>query len=102
MSIKELQKMGAFVKPETVKRSVTWNGHTFDIFIKKMNAGEHESMFRQMGAEQSSNASLISQCLFENEAGEVPLMSYDQAFQLAPSLSGVFIGAITEELKPKN
>lgn len=108
MNINDLEKAGAFVQKGTEQKTVVWKNDeggefTFVIHIKKMSAGDYEQFIRAFNSDNSSfQASAISSILTDSENGSAPLMTYEQAYQLAPSLSKLFIDAINEVYSPKN
>lgn len=109
MNFKELQKAGAFVSTQAVKKTITWTRKvdgkeqtdTFDIYIKRMSAGSAEKLFSNV-ANKSMTALTISEYIRASETGNEPVMTYDQAYQLDPTFAHVLIDAINEVITPKN
>lgn len=108
MNIQELQKAGAFVSAKAVKKTVEWvrevdgveKKDAFDIFVKKMSAGEREILSKDL-SDKSISATLIAACLRESEDGGT-LLLYEQAFELDTGLAHLFIEAINEVNASKN
>lgn len=114
MNLSELKAKGGIVASAPVPREVTWTRKndageevtdTFTVFIKRQSFGSIETIWA--GAEdRSKSATYISQSLRLGDKGKEQ-MSYDEAFQLDPSLATVFITAINEvngtgRTEPKN
>ena len=100
MKLADLKTAGGFVPSAPVKKSVTWKrkGHddvTFDVFIKRQSFGSVERLFLRDDDGRSRSAAYISEALLLGDKGNEPL-SYDDAFQLEPSLAAVLIEAIND------
>lgn len=109
-TLKELQEKGAFVKAGAEKKSIVWKHKvdgeaqedTFDVFIKNLSAGDAEKLFSGMTDEKSRSAVAISELICADSKGTKPLLTYEQAYQLAPSLSALLVNTINEVRSPKN
>lgn len=101
MKLEQLIARGGFVSPEPVKVHVKWErpdpetGETltdeFDVFVMRRSFGSVERLFTN-GDDKSKSALLLSECIRLGENGEERL-SYEQAYQLDPSLASELIGA---------
>lgn len=114
MNLAELKARGGFVALAPVAKEVSWthkdeNGEEvtdkFTIFVKRQSFGAIESIWAS-GEDRSKSANYISQSVRLGDKGK-DVMSYDDAFQLDPSLAGVLIAAINEvngtgRTEPKN
>lgn len=99
MDLKELKGKGGFVPSALVKKSVQWehNGETldFDIFVRRLSFGVIEKMLANNDNEQSRTSMLIAACICLGDGGKESL-SYDDAYQLEPTLARVFADALKE------
>lgn len=100
MDLNRLQQAGGFVSSELVKRKCVWTHKddkgeeqkdVFDIFIKRAPFGAVERALLDEGVSRSS--ALIAACVRLGERGQEEL-TYEQAYQLQPSLARVFMEAI--------
>lgn len=99
---------GAVVSGELVKKHLEWTRDvdgeevtdTFDIFVKRPSFGDVERIFVG-GDDKSRSAAMISACVRMGDNGE-ELITYDQAYQLAPSLAALFSEAIKDVQSEKN
>lgn len=105
MKLKDLEKAGGFVPVDGVKKSVTWkNRHTgeefvFDVFVKRMSFGTMERFLVSTNDDDRSRGAMtIAECILFGDAGEP--MTYEQAYQLEPSLASVLMNAVTEVNTP--
>lgn len=103
MNLDALKAAGAFVAPDPVKESVTWNGHTFDVWIKPVSFADSEKMREALSTGDASVCALVvSKSVLLGDEQE-PL-SYDDAVNLDPSLGVVLVSAIQrvkEKQSPK-
>lgn len=111
MNLKELKEAGAFVSPDHVKRSVTWTNpktgkeHAFDVFVRRQSFGALERLLLA-DDDRSKSAQHIAECVLLGENAEP--MSYEDAYQLEPSLARVLlvevreVNGMAEESQPKN
>jgi hypothetical protein len=114
MNLAELKAKGGFVALAPVAKEVTWTHKndageevkdTFTVFIKRHSFGTIEQIWAGE-SDRSKSASYIAQSVRLGERGKDAL-SYEDAFQLDPSLATVLIGAINEvnstgKSEPKN
>lgn len=100
MDLKQLQKSGGFVSADLVKRKCVWahkdeageeHKEVFDVFIKRAPFGAIERALLDETLSRSS--AIISACIRLGDKGQQEL-SYDQAYQLQPSLARIFMEAI--------
>lgn len=102
MNLKELKARGAFVDAHPVKKNVTWQppegeSVNFDIFIKRLSFGTVEKVFLVEEGDKSRSANYIAQAVFfGDEKGKPVALSYEDAYNLEPSLARVFLDAINE------
>lgn len=103
-TFQDLQKAGAFVSKGTVKKTVVWKRgdreDVFEIHIKNLPAGDAEKLFKG-DKDQSMSAKVVASAVCVDEKG-TPLLTYEQAYQLEPSLMGVLVDAVNEVYAPKN
>lgn len=99
MKLADLKAKGGFVPSAPVAKEVEWDKDgeklAFTIHIKRHSFGTIERLFADKDDELSRSAAYIaaSVCL---GAGGKESMSYEDAYQLEPSLAAVFIKAINE------
>lgn len=102
MNLKELKERGGFVSSALVKKEIVWkhaaesgeeHTDTFTVFVRRQSFGSVERVFFGQ-ADQSKAATLISESLRLGDGKE--RLSYEDAFQLDPSLAALFIAAINE------
>ena len=98
MDLNRLRELGGFVPPTPEKQEVTWQpieGEpvTFSVHIKKLSAGTIEKLWSKTGQDRSHMAALIAEAVMLGDEGKERL-SYDQAFDLDPSLAESLILAI--------
>lgn len=106
MNLTELQKLGAFVSKEPVKKSVTWVrkgedgadlSDTFDVHIKRRSYGDLERFLLVDEAdERSKTARFISESILLGEGDAQTSFSYEQAYQLEVSLALVLMEAAND------
>lgn len=100
MDLKSLKDAGGIVPSALVKRSVTWERDdgevlTFDIFVRRLSFGDVERVLQDEERGRSRVANLIAMAVRLGEEGSERL-SYDDAFQLEPTLAKVFANAVSE------
>lgn len=107
MNIKELQQAGAFVSAEMTKKSITFEigdeEYNADVYIKPLGIGEHEALYaNSQGSDDnvSRTAQLIAAVARFGEGGQEQ-MSYEDAYQLHPSLASAIMEAYTEVTTPE-
>lgn len=101
MDLAALRAAGAFVDPAPIKESVTWNGHTFDVWVKRLSFADSELMASSiMEGNQRRGALILSQALLLGDKQEP--IDYDDAVQLDPTLANELIEAINRvSTRPK-
>lgn len=113
MNLKELQAKGGFVSVAPVKKSVTWeregeNGEvekiTFDVYVKRHSFGALEQIWA--GDDDRAKSARFLSYSIKLGAGGKEELTYEDAYQLEPSLAAVLVNAVTEVNKtggnPKN
>lgn len=124
MDLKQLKARGGFVSAEPVKKSVDWvhdggegeMADTFDVYVVRQSFGSVEKLLTGLD-DRSKSASFISACVrflvgteeaqaYEAQRRDNPslpvrmdfleAMSYEDAYQLAPTLAGALVRAINE------
>lgn len=115
MNLDELISRGAIVPSTPVPTEVTWprseedgGDVTFIVHIKRRSYGVMERVFKTdpENPDRSINAQFISESVLFGDGGSEQ-MSYEQAFQLEPSLATVLMKAVREvnglgRTEPKN
>lgn len=93
MNLADLKAAGAFVAPEPIKESVTWNGHTFDVWVKPVSFADSEKMITAMASgDASKGALLLSNSVLLGDNQE-PL-AYEDALRLDPNLAITLVQAV--------
>ena len=97
MNLKELKAAGGFVPAAPVSVPVTWERAgkdpvSFDVAVKRHSFGTIERLFADNDDERSRSAAYIAASILLEG---VP-MTYEDAYQLEPSLAGVLIRAINQ------
>lgn len=107
MDIKQLNSLGGFVSQVPKKVSKTWthNNEDFDIefFVIKQSFGQVERIYLSNNSDNTTRSrasELISEFIRLGKDGSERL-TYEQAYSLEPSLAGVFMEAINENLLEK-
>lgn len=107
MNLAQLQAAGAFVEAAPVKTSVTWTRKNaageeitdiFDVWVRRRSFGTFERV-AMLSEDRSKSAKMLSECVLLGEAQEA--LSYEQAYQLDPSLAFVLIEAVKDVGAPK-
>lgn len=98
MKFSDLQQNGAFLDAVPVTKSVTWTredgeAFTFDVGIRRMSMGDWERVMVHEDSEKSASARILSTVLVL-EGGD--RLTYDQAYQLHPTLARVLLDAHNE------
>ena len=113
MNLKQLKQAGAFVSAEPVAKEVVWSHKNdagevvedrFTVYIKRQSFGTIEQLWSG-DSDRSRSATFISASVLLGEERES--MSYEDAYQLDPSLAHALVKAINEVNKtgqepPKN
>lgn len=125
MDLKQLKARGGFVSAEPAKKAVAWKHEDdtgaeiedkFDVYVVRQSFGSVEKLLTGLD-DRSKSASFISACVrflvgtdealaYEAQCRDDPSlpvrmeflesMSYEDAYQLAPSLAGALVRAINE------
>ncbi len=90
MNLAEIKAAGGFIPAEPVKVPVEWNGHKFDVFVKRLSFGEVENLFTS--DDRSKSARMIAASVLLGEDREP--ISYEDAYRLDPTLASKLIEAI--------
>lgn len=102
MNLKELRENGGIVPATPVKREITWvhsgdDGEVTDVFTVLVRKASFGTIERLLGASTSDDRSMaaayISESILLGEDGGERL-SYEDAYQLEPSLARLFMEAI--------
>lgn len=109
MKLDELRARGGLIDPTLVKKNVNWRrvdedgkgeDVNFDVFIRKNSFGLLD-LANQMAREgKSRSATVISNGVRLGETGEEE-MTYEDAYNLEPSLSLVLFQAFMDINKPR-
>jgi hypothetical protein len=104
-SLKDLKAMGAFVPDAPIKKEIKFRlddgeERTAEIFVKRLNIGEYESLFLTDTEERGRTAKMIAEGIRLGEKGEERL-TFQQAYKLHPSLAGAMVVAFNEVNTPK-
>lgn len=109
MNLKDLKSKGGFVSSKPVEKKVVWTrkvdgeevSDEFTVLIKPMSYGDIERIFVDpKDQERSRTAAMISDCVLLADGKE--RLSYEDAYQLAPSLANALTKAINEVNATKN
>ena len=107
MNLAQLQAAGAFVEAAPVKTPVTWTrqnatgeevSDTFDVWVRRRSFGTLERV-AMLGEDRSKSAKMLSECILLGEEQEA--ISYEQAYQLDPSLAFALVQAVKDVGAPK-
>lgn len=97
------KKMGAFTPTKAIVKTIPMidpdNGEEceVDIFVKKQSFGAYGTLLKEGDTASSlPGALLISKSLFEDEDCRKPLLTYDQAYGLEPTIAMNLFNAIRE------
>lgn len=98
MDLATLRAAGAFVDPEPTKESVTWNGHTFDVWVKRPSFADSENVLAAMAkGDQARGALMLANAILLGEKKEP--ISYEDAVRLDPSLAFELVKAVERVTK---
>lgn len=107
MNLQQLIEKGGFVEAAPVKMSVTWTRQgkagedltdQFDVWVRRRSFGTFERV-ASLGEDRSRSAKMLSECVLLGDAQDA--ISYEQAYQLEPSLAMALIKAVKEASAPK-
>ena len=99
-SLKDLQNMGGFVSTVPVKKEIKFkidgdDEFTAIIHVRKLSAGDYETLFVSDSEGRSRTASVISQCVTLGESGKEKV-SFEDAYRLHPNLATAMVNAFNE------
>ena len=109
MNLKELKSKGGFVSSKPVEKTILWTrsvdgvevSDEFTVQIKPMSYGDIERIFIDpKDADRSRTAALIAESVILSDGKE--RLSYQDAYQLAPSLARALADAVSEVNAAKN
>lgn len=109
MKLEELRARGGLIDPTLVKVNVTWDKVdedgkkepvNFDVFVRKNSFGLLDLANQEARNGKSRSATVIANGIRLGERGEEEL-SYDDAYNLEPTLSVVLFNAFMEVNKPR-
>jgi len=110
MDLKQLQDAGGFVEVEPVMVAVEWvkpaagdaaaETVKFDVWIRRRSFGMVSRIMEGSAIDRARSAEMISASVLLGEKRES--MTYDQAYQLHPSLAHALIDAVNKASAPKN
>lgn len=93
MDLSQLKAAGAFVNPEPVKESVTWDGHTFDVWIRRTSFVESEKIMAAMaGGARARGALMLSNAILLGDSRDP--IPYEDAQRLDPGLAMALVQAV--------
>lgn len=92
---KALEEAGAFVPADLEKRSIMWNGSTFDVYIRRLSFGVVEDMLAGANGDTRGRSSRMIAAAVCDEKGD-PVMTFDDAYRLRSSLAKLLADAIRE------
>lgn len=94
MNLQQLREAGGIVSPDPVKKTVSWDGKKFDVFVIRQSFGTVESLVQGLDG-RSRSASLIASFIrLGDDASEK--LTYEDAYQLHPTLAGEFVRVVNE------
>lgn len=104
-SLKDLRSKGGFVSGVPVKKNIKFQNddgveHDADIHVRRLSAGDYETIFVAESENRSRTASIISQCIKLGPEGKESI-GFEDAFQLHPNLAGAMVNAFNEVNAPK-
>lgn len=104
-SLKDLRSKGGFVSAIPVKKNIKFKNedgveHDADIHVRRLSAGDYETIFVAESENRSRTAQIISQCITLGPEGKEAI-SFTDAYQLHPNLAGEMVNAFNEVNAPK-
>lgn len=101
MNLQQLIESGALLGSSAhdfVKKSVTWEGNTFDVFIKRdMSAADFEYVLKDVGDDDSRMARRVHRFVSLDNGERIP---YETALQFKTGLLIALANAINSVQKP--
>ena len=99
-TLKDLQKMGGFVSAAPVKKDIAFkldgdDEYTATIHVRKLSAGDYESIFVSDAEGRSRTATVISQAITLGPDGKEKV-SFEVAYSLHPNLATAMVNAFNE------
>lgn len=99
-TLKELQKMGGFVSAAPVKKDITFkldgdDEYTATIHVRKLSAGDYESIFVADSEGRSRTATVISQAITLGPEGKEKV-SFEDAYRMHQGLASAMVTAFNE------
>ena len=100
MNITELKAAGGIIAAQPVKKRVTWEREgaepvEFDVHVRRLSFGTLERLLTAETDDRSRSAAYLSATVLLGDEGSEPL-TYDDAFQLDPSLAAVLMTAVRD------
>lgn len=93
MKIADIESGNGFVSPELVKRSIKWDGHDGEVFVRRVSFATIAATQSLPDAERS--IALVRECVRLGDKGDEQL-TRKQVESLAPALAAAFLTAIAE------
>lgn len=98
-TLKQLKAAGGFVSDVPVKKQIKFNieGQDIDadIHVRRLSAGDYESIYVADTEGRSRTASIISQCITLGDDGKEKI-KFEEAYKLHPNLAGAMVNAFNE------
>lgn len=99
-TLKDLQRMGGFVSAIPVKKEIKFKvdgdeEYAATIHVRKLSAGDYETLFVSDSEGRSRTASVISQCVTLGADGKEKV-SFEDAYRLHPNLATAMVNAFNE------
>jgi len=107
MKLSDLKSLGGFVDPVPVKKELTWDrigpdgkdaSDVFTVHIRRLGFGLVERTLKDdpLEPDRSRTARIIAEAVLLGDAPNFERISYEDAFNLEPSLAMLFTKAIQE------
>jgi hypothetical protein len=95
MNLDQLKAAGGFVDPTPVKQSVTWQGVTFDVYIRRHSFAEFERLHVEYAKGGKAQGALMLSTYLLLGDDKQP-MSYEDAARLEPTLAKELVEALNK------